>query len=162
MDPPAVQFPAVSQAGGPHAPQAAGVAAPASLPANSPAVKHIWQTEDYLLNGDSYVRRQWTLLRHGGQQLSVSRGRFVNLPFEQCICQLCAVHAVEDERHMICACPFYKEERDLLTQQLCRIQLDLARHPNWDHVQSSDAFFRIVMGALPMPSTRRQRMMARL
>jgi hypothetical protein len=124
--------------------------------------------EDYLRNGDTYSRRQLTLLRYGGQQLRVSRGRYegkleTEPEFFTCpLCKLSGLEVVEDERHIVCECPCYKEERKVLVEQLTRVKLDVKRHPSWDHVQSSEAFFCIVMGALPMPSTLRQRKMARL
>ena len=40
--------------------------------------KRIWVMEDYLRTDDSYARQQQTLLRYGGQQLRVSRGRWEN------------------------------------------------------------------------------------
>ena len=110
--------------------------------------KCIWEMEDYLRNDDAYARRQQTLLRYGGQQLRVSRGRWQKLKREQRVCQLCnEPGAVEDERHMVLHCPFYHEERECLRKRLGRYSV----HAHWASLDlSSEALFGLVLGVRPM------------
>jgi hypothetical protein len=121
------------------------------------AAKQIWRLESYLLNGDEYARHQQALLRYGGQQLRLTRGRWERprLKREQRLCQLCDMQAVEDERHMVTACPFFSDERDRLRYLLAQLNepvpgpsgragpaLNLT-------VTDDDAVFGAVLGILP-------------
>ena len=100
-------------------------------------------------NEDAYARRQQTLLRYGGQQLRVSRGRWLKLPREQRLCQLCnqlQPGAVEDERHMVLHCPFYSVERERLRKQLRAYSV----HAQWGALDlSEETLFGLAMGVRP-------------
>ena len=106
--------------------------------------KRIWELEDYLRNEDAYARRQQTLLRYGGQQLRVSRGRWLKLPREQRLCQLCnEPGAVEDERHMVLHCPLYSVERERFRTQLRAYSV----HAQWGALDlSEETLFGLAMG----------------
>jgi hypothetical protein len=109
--------------------------------------KRIWELEDYLRNEDAYARRQQTLLRYGGQQLRVSRGRWLKLPREQRLCQLCnQPGAVEDERHMVMHCPLYSVERERFRKQLRAYSV----HAQWAALDlSEETLFGLAMGVRP-------------
>ena len=85
--------------------------------------------EDYLRIDDESIRKQLTLLRYGGHQLRVSQARFGKnrLEHNDRICQVCehmnGECEVEDERHLICKCPAYAEEREKLSRRLIRANL---------------------------------------
>ena len=64
----------------------------------SPAKKkRVWELEAYLQNDNAYARRQQTLLRYGGHQLRLTRGRWEKIAREQRVCQLCQQRLVETQ-----------------------------------------------------------------
>ena len=48
-------------------------------------------------------------LRCGVLPLCIESGRFVNLPKESRICELCTLDEVENEKHLICNCTAFSE-----------------------------------------------------
>jgi len=140
-----------------------------------PKRKRIWELEAYLQNDDAYARRQQTLLRYGGHQLRVTRGRWQKLAREQRVCELCqqrlklaegqpeaaaaergdiqAEPQVEDERHLVLHCPAYALERGRLRSQLEAYRV----HGDWMRLELSDeALFALVMGVRPAHATAKQ------
>ena len=140
-----------------------------------PKRKRIWELEAYLQNDDAYARRQQTLLRYGGHQLRVTRGRWQKLAREKRVCELCqqrlklaegqheaaaaergdiqAEPQVEDERHLVLHCPAYALERGRLRSQLEAYRV----HGDWMRLELSDeALFALVMGVRPAHATAKQ------
>lgn len=124
------------------------------------ADKRIWEMEEYLHNDDVYARRQQTLLRYGGQQLFVTRGRFLGLDREQRQCPVCNDdEEIEGERHMVQDCPAYANERDRFFTQL----ETYAQNTEWSswiqHNFTINELFGLIMGIFPpnIRSTLKQR-----
>ena len=45
-------------------------------------------------------------------------GRYEGLSIEERLCQVCDMHVVEDEKHVLLDCPLYTPTRDILFQKM--------------------------------------------
>ena len=79
--------------------------------------KEILEIEIYLTIDLPYLL--WKILanfRCSGHSLMVEKGRHQNIERNLRFCKLCLkrnVYSIEDEFHLFCVCPFYKDFRDL-------------------------------------------------
>jgi hypothetical protein len=78
--------------------------------------------ENYLLLiKNPNVRQEFAKLRISAHQLRVELGRYTvprKTPFENRICEICN-REVEDEKHFVMSCQLYKDDRQILFDQLC-------------------------------------------
>ena len=72
--------------------------------------KHDFESENYL---DFITEKKYkialTQFRLSSHDLAVERGRYENLIRNERICKLCNSNCVENEYHVLLACPFYRE-----------------------------------------------------
>ena len=64
------------------------------------------------------ITRLITGLRTGTNALEVERGRWAEVPRDERVCTRCVRGGVEDERHFLLRCPYYRLERADLASQL--------------------------------------------
>ena len=62
-------------------------------------------------------RKAMTRLRCGTNELRIHTGRFIRLPEQERVCQLC-IDEVEDERHFLLRCAFFSRERETLWRRI--------------------------------------------
>ena len=78
-------------------------------------IKDIFEPEPYVLS--NICRQRGSLLtqiRLGILPIKIETGRFMSLPVQQRLCELCEMHKVENEIHFLCECPLYHDFRETL------------------------------------------------
>ena len=79
--------------------------------------KEILEIETYLTIDLPYLlRKVLANFRCSGHSLMIEKGRHQNIERNLRFCKLCLkrnVYSIEDEFHLFCVCPFYKDFRDL-------------------------------------------------
>ena len=79
--------------------------------------KEILEIETYLTIDLPYsLRKVLANFRCSGHSLMIKKGRHQNIERNLRFCKLCLkrnVYSIEDEFHLFCVCPFYKDFRDL-------------------------------------------------
>ena len=56
--------------------------------------------------------------RSGTAPIRLETGRYEGLSIEERLCQVCDMHVVEDEKHVLLECPLYTPTRDILFQKM--------------------------------------------
>ena len=85
-------------------------------------------------------RSQLARLRSCTLPLKVETGRFTQIPYEQRLCTFCDQEAVEDEEHLVFACPFYITGRLLFYIDIFSTVpgfLDLSSSGEWNMIFSN-------------------------
>ena len=82
-------------------------------------------------NLPKYERSLISQLRLGVLPLRIETGRYVNLPAQDRLCQICAQNKVEDEAHFLFECDTYTAYRD---------ELEIATNSNFANMSTSDKF----------------------
>ena len=83
-------------------------------------IKDAFALEPYLTESPLFIRRDITRLRISCHPLAIETGRYSKpkIPVENRLCELCNMHCVEDEYHMLLVCPFYSNERALMFDEI--------------------------------------------
>ena len=102
-------------------------------------LKSNFQYEEYLtlLNNFDF-RRGITRLRISFHRLRIETGRYVGLERNNRICEKCHMNVVENEIHFLIDCPFYKENRIKLLNEVQK------HNVNFNNLDSSQKYFWIV------------------
>ena len=56
--------------------------------------------------------------RSGTAPIRLETGRYEGLSIKERLCQVCDMHVVEDEKHVLLECPLYTPTRDILFQKM--------------------------------------------
>ena len=90
--------------------------------------KHEFKKERYVVIINNKIERSLVAkLRCGILKLKIETGRFINLPLNERICELCDTGDVEDEKHFVCICPRYSNERRAFYETLSNIDPSFSR-----------------------------------
>ena len=81
------------------------------------AMKRNLETEKYFEKGTAQQRRVMVMMRGGTNDLRIETGRYEKLEEEESIC-FCESGEVEDERHFLCRCAAWKDERDVVLRKV--------------------------------------------
>lgn len=81
------------------------------------------ETEEYLEEGTAQERRVMVMMRGGTNDLRVETGRYEKLEKEERKCIFCESGEVEDERHFLCRCEAWKEERELVLKEVRKLKV---------------------------------------
>jgi hypothetical protein len=102
-------------------------------------LKSNFQYEEYLtlLNNFNF-RRGITRLKISSHRLRIETGRYVGLERNNRICEKCHMNVVENEIHFLIDCPFYKENRIKLLNEVQK------HNVNFNNLDSSQKYFWIV------------------
>ncbi len=66
-------------------------------------------------------RNALSRFRLSSHKLEIEKGRYTNIPRDERICRLCTQNVIENEYHVLMACPFYRELRTkYLKPYFCR------------------------------------------
>lgn len=101
--------------------------------------KSEYEIEKYVNLNNKFERSMIAKVRCGILKLKIESGRFNNTPLGERICELCDTDSVEDEKHFICLCPHYDEERRILYSLLAGID------PGFNDLVDSDHIFCYIM-----------------
>ena len=75
--------------------------------------------EDYVMkNMPFHCRQKLAMLRIGCLPIQVEIGRRQNTPIHERVCRHCNMNCVEDEVHLLLACPLYDDLRSMVTQYI--------------------------------------------
>ena len=61
------------------------------------------------------------MLRGGTNDLRIETGRYEKLEVEERICIFCESGEVEDERHFLCRCEAWKDEREVILRKVRKL-----------------------------------------
>ena len=84
-------------------------------------IKDDFTCSDYLNNIlNKKLRGLLTKLRISAHDLNVERGRYVNIPREERLCNCCNMRVIENEYHFLLVCPSYIDiRRQYLSNYYC-------------------------------------------
>jgi hypothetical protein len=80
--------------------------------------KEVLERELYLEEGTASQRRVMVMVRGGSNDLRIERGRYEKLRVEERVCIFCDAKEVEDERHFLCQCDAWAEQRTEVLQKV--------------------------------------------
>jgi hypothetical protein len=80
-------------------------------------MKRDLEAEKYLEEGTAQQRRAMVMMRGGTNDLRIETGRYEKLEEEERICIFCQSGEVEDERHFLCRCEAWKDEREVVLRE---------------------------------------------
>ena len=89
-------------------------------------MKRELETEKYLDEGTAQQRRVMVMMRGGTNDLRIETGRYEKLGEQERICIFCESGEVEDERHFLCRCEAWKEEREAVLREVRKLGVTMA------------------------------------
>jgi hypothetical protein len=66
------------------------------------------------------------MMRGGTNDLRIETGRYEKLEEEERICIFCKSGEVEDERHFLCRCEAWKDEREVVLREVRKLGVRMA------------------------------------
>jgi hypothetical protein len=84
-------------------------------------IKSELETEKYLIEGTAQQRRVMVMMRGGTNDLRIETGRYEKLEAKERICIFCESGEVEDERHFLCRCEAWKDEREVVLRRVRKL-----------------------------------------
>ncbi len=107
-------------------------------------------TSEYYVNCfmSRYKRSLLAQFRMGILPLNVELGRFVSIPLEKRICQICNTNEIEDEIHFLCSCEMYKHLRHELYAHITKDLPDFTNFNNLDkflNIMRNDNYCKYVV-----------------
>ena len=84
-------------------------------------MKRDLEAEKYLEEGTAQQRRVMVMMRGGTNDLRIETGRYEKLEEEERICIFCESGEVEDERHFLCRCEAWKDEREVVLREVRKL-----------------------------------------
>jgi hypothetical protein len=88
-------------------------------------VKRQLETEKYLEEGTAQQRRVMVMIRGGTNNLRIETGRYEKLEEKERICIFCESGEVEDERHFLCRCEAWKDDRELVLGKVRKLGVSM-------------------------------------
>ena len=79
------------------------------------------ETEKYLEEGTAQQRRVMVMIRGGTNDLRIETGRYEKLEEKERICIFCESGEVEDEKHFLCRCEAWKDEREVVMRKVRKL-----------------------------------------
>ena len=85
--------------------------------------KFTFEMENYVKILSRQKRRNFTKLRISAHHLEIETGRYTNpsTPRSERKCKSCSLNVIGDEKHFLLVCPKFKDDRELMFQNLSEI-----------------------------------------
>ena len=84
-------------------------------------IKRELVTEKYMEEGTAQQRRVMVMMRGGTNDLRIETGRYEKLEEGERICIFCESGEVENERHFLCRCEAWKDEREVVLREVKKL-----------------------------------------
>jgi hypothetical protein len=88
-------------------------------------MKRELEPEKYLEEGTAQQRRVMVMMRGGTNDLRIETGRYEKLEEKDRICIFCESGEVEDERHFLCGCEEWKDEREVILGKVRKLGVSM-------------------------------------
>ena len=89
-------------------------------------VKSELETEKYLEEGTAQERRVMVMIRGGTNDLRIETGRYEKWEKEERVCIFGESGEVEDEKHFLCRCEAWKDERELVLKEVRKLKVRMS------------------------------------